>query len=114
MNEKNETILITDDDAFSRSLAQSHLADLGYTNVLVAENGRKALDILRSRKVDLLLLDMMMPELPGIEVLREIKSDLALHDTPVIVISGETEIDSAVKAIDLGAEDYLGKPVNVG
>jgi class 3 adenylate cyclase/CheY-like chemotaxis protein len=113
-NEKGETVLVVDDDSFSRSLARSHLADLGYVNILIAETGKKALDILRTTKVDLMLLDMMMPDMSGLDVLREIKSDLALHGTPIIVISGENDLDTVVTAIELGAEDYLSKPVNAG
>ena len=83
----------------------------GY-EVLLAEDGYKALDLLASSDIDLVLLDIMMPELDGYEVLSRMKADDDLHNIPVIMITAVDELDSTVKCIELGAEDYLPKPFN--
>jgi class 3 adenylate cyclase len=76
----------------------------------VAENGRIALDLIRVKPFDLILLDVMMPEMNGYQVLEQLKSDSRLRDIPVIVLSALDEIGSVVRCIELGAEDYLPKP----
>jgi len=80
--------------------------------VTLAENGRVALDTLSREPYDLLLLDIEMPEMNGIQVLEQLKSDLQLRDLPVIVTSAIEGVDNVVRCIELGAEDYLHKPVN--
>ena len=77
-----------------------------------AENGRVALEMLRREPFDLLLLDIEMPEMNGLQVLEQLKADLQLRDLPVIVTSVIEGLDSVVRCIELGAEDYLHKPVN--
>ncbi|MFN0317253.1 MAG: adenylate/guanylate cyclase domain-containing protein, partial [Burkholderiales bacterium] len=77
-----------------------------------AANGREALGLLRSLSVNLVLLDVRMPKLDGYQVLQEIKADPALRDIPVLMISAVDEIESVVRCIELGAEDYLPKPFN--
>ena len=74
-----------------------------------AENGLKALEKLRSEPFDLVLLDIVMPEMDGHQVLEEMKKDSKLHDVPVIVISSSDELESIVRGIALGADDYLTK-----
>ena len=81
--------------------------------VATAENGRMALEMLRREPFDLLLLDLEMPEMNGFEVLEQLGRDLALRDVPVVVTSSLEGIDNIVRSIELGAEDYLTKPVNV-
>ena len=78
-------------------------------SVSQADGGRTALDMLRSEAFDLVLLDILMPEVDGFQVLREMKDDTALRDVPVIVISALEEMDSVVKCIEMGAEDHLPK-----
>jgi class 3 adenylate cyclase/ActR/RegA family two-component response regulator len=102
-------ILIVDDNAGNRELLGRRLEREGH-RVQLAENGAEALELLRSRRVDLVLLDVMMPQVDGYEVLRQLKSDEALHDIPVLMISAVDEIESVVRCIELGAEDYLPKP----
>src|SRR6185369_10375003 len=82
-------------------------------SVASAENGRVALEALRREAFDLLLLDMEMPEMDGFQVLEQLKGDLALRDLPVVVTSSLEGIQNVVRCIELGAEDYLQKPVNV-
>jgi class 3 adenylate cyclase len=107
-----DRILVVEDDAFSRNLLVQLLTNQGYRRVEVAADGRQALDRLRRGGIDLVLLDIEMPHLDGIEVLRRLKDDPALRPLPVIVISGVGEVASIVRCIDFGAEDYLSKPFN--
>jgi DNA-binding response OmpR family regulator len=80
--------------------------------VATAENGRRALECLQTQSFDLVLLDIMMPEMNGYQVLEAMKADPNLRDMPVIMISAVDELDSVVRCIELGAEDYLPKPFN--
>ena len=105
------TILITDDNRVNRLLLARGLEQQGHT-VVFAEHGREALDLLRARPFDLMLLDVLMPELDGYEVLADLKLDPHLRDIPVIMTSALDELDSVVKCIEMGAEDYLTKPIN--
>jgi class 3 adenylate cyclase len=102
-------VLVVDDNESNREMLSRRLSRQGY-RVEVAANGREALDVLRAQRVDLVLLDVMMPEMDGYEVLQRLKSDPALRDIPVLMISALDEIDSVVRCIQLGAEDYLSKP----
>jgi class 3 adenylate cyclase len=81
-------------------------------SVVFAEHGREALEVLRERDFDLILLDVEMPELDGYQVLAELQVDPHLRDIPVLVTSALDELDSVVKCIEMGAEDYLTKPIN--
>jgi class 3 adenylate cyclase len=105
------TILIADDNRVNRLLLARGLEQEGHT-VAFAEDGREALELLRQRRFDLLLLDVLMPELDGYEVLAELQDDPHLRDIPVVVTSALDEIDSVVRCLEMGAEDYLTKPVN--
>ena len=104
-------LLVADDNKVNRLLLTRNLELLGHT-VASAENGRVALEMLRRERFDVVLLDMEMPELDGFAVLEAMKGDLALRDTPVIVTSSLEGLDHVVRCIELGAEDYLPKPVN--
>lgn len=103
------TLLVVDDNATNRDLLSRQLARQGYT-VSTAQNGREALEMLRTQDFDLVLLDILMPEVNGIEVLQQVKGDPGLRDIPVIMISALDEIASVVRCIEMGAEDYLSKP----
>jgi class 3 adenylate cyclase len=104
-------ILIADDNRVNRLLLGRGLEQQGHT-VVFAEHGREALDLLRKDDFDLLLLDVLMPELDGYEVLAELKHDPHLREIPVIMTSSLDELDSVVKCVEMGAEDYLNKPIN--
>ena len=105
-------VLIADDNEDNRFTLSMRLEGCGYSNVVTAENGREALEKMRAGPVDLVLLDIMMPELDGYGVLEEIRADTALRDIPVVVISALEDINSVVRCIELGATDYLTKPFN--
>ena len=105
------TVLVVDDNEMNRDMLSRRLERQGH-KVIAAENGRKALELLESTKVDLVLLDILMPELDGLQTLERLKGDNALRHTPVIMLSALDEIDSVVRCIEIGADDYLPKPFN--
>lgn len=104
-------ILIVDDNKVNRLLLSRSVEMLGHA-VVLAENGRIAMARLAEGSFDLLLLDIEMPEMDGFEVLAAIKADPELRGLPVIVTSSVEGLDNIVRCLELGAEDYLPKPVN--
>jgi signal transduction histidine kinase len=102
---------VVDDDANNREVLSRRLERQGH-QVVAAANGKDALALLAGQGFDLVLLDLMMPEMDGFEVLRQIKADPALSETPVVMISALSEIESVARCIEMGAEDYLPKPFN--
>lgn len=104
-------LLVVDDDEGNRDVLSQRLKKQGYT-VANARDGRQALEMLESSAFDLVLLDIMMPEMDGYEVLRRLKANDRLHNVPVIMISALSEMESVVRCIEMGAEDYLTKPFN--
>src|SRR5256714_4890811 len=104
-------LLVVDDNKDNRLLLTRSLELQGHT-VASAENGRVALEMLQRESFDLLLLDMEMPEIDGFQVLERLINDRQLRDLPVIVTSSLEGITNVVRCIELGAEDYLTKPVN--
>ena len=105
--------LVVDDSRVNRLVLVRHLAGLGI-EAMEAENGAEALELLRATPsaFDLVLLDVLMPELDGYETLAAMKADDGLRHVPVLVVSGVEELDSVVRCIELGATDYLTKPIN--
>ncbi|MEO8537831.1 MAG: adenylate/guanylate cyclase domain-containing response regulator [Betaproteobacteria bacterium] len=104
-------LLVVDDNKVNRLLLTRSLVLQGHA-VASAENGRIALEMLRGQRYDLVLLDIEMPEMDGFQVLEQMMSDLVLRDLPVIVTSSLEGMENVVRCIELGAEDYLPKPVN--
>ena len=104
-------VLIVDDGEMNRKVLRAALEREGHVTVQAAD-GREALALLADRPVDVVLLDLVMPELDGYATLAAIKADEALRHLPVIVISGVDELDSVVRCIEMGAADYLPKPFN--
>jgi DNA-binding response OmpR family regulator len=108
---ENASYLIVDDNEMNRMMLARVLKG---ENCLIeyAENGRLAMDAMRAHNFDVVLLDLMMPEMDGYQVLREMKADKKLRHIPVIVVSALDNMDSVVSCIQMGAEDYLTKPFN--
>jgi adenylate cyclase len=102
-------ILVVDDNAMNRDLLLRQLARSGYM-VDTANDGVEALERIADREYDLILLDVLMPRLDGVETLRRIRADERLQDVPVLMLSSLDEVDSALRCIELGAEEYLPKP----
>jgi class 3 adenylate cyclase len=105
--------LVVEDSRVNRLVLERQLTELGL-EFLEAENGLDALDLLRAHaaSIDVVLLDVVMPELDGYDTLAAMKSDEAIRHIPVIMVSGVEELDSVVRCIELGATDYLTKPIN--
>jgi len=104
-------LLVVDDNRVNRLLLGRALEQLGHT-VTFAENGREGLEALRRQRVDLILLDIEMPEMDGYQALAALAADPHLRDIPVVMMSSVEEVDSVARCIEMGAEDYLFKPVN--
>jgi len=104
-------MLVVDDNRVNRLLLTRALQQHGH-RVSNAENGRIAMEMLRSERFDVLLLDIDMPEMNGFEVLEALLVDSNLRDIPVVMTSASDELDRVVKCIEMGADDYLVKPLN--
>ena len=103
------SLLIVDDNSMNRIMLSRYTKRLGYQSTLV-ENGRQALEKLQNESFDLVLLDVQMPEMDGYQVLEQMKTHPYLREIPVIMISAVDELESTVRCIELGAQDYLPKP----
>jgi adenylate cyclase len=110
-NHGGARLLLVDDNKVNRLLLGRNLELMGH-KVTAVENGRVALKTLKSETFDLMLLDIEMPEMDGFQVLSQLAKDLDLRDLPVIVTSSLEGVENVVRCIELGAEDYLNKPVN--
>jgi adenylate cyclase len=108
---QSSRILVVDDNVSNRDVLARRLTREGH-QVVTASNGASALELIGSHEFDLVLLDLIMPEMNGFEVLRRLKATEHTQDLPVIVISALDELDSVVRCIESGAEDYLTKPFN--
>jgi CheY-like chemotaxis protein len=102
-------ILVVDDSRTNRDMLSRRLERLGY-RVETAEEGPQALRRMRAQEFDLVLLDIMMPEMDGFAVLQQLKADDALRHIPIIMISALDELESVARCIEMGAADYLPKP----
>ena len=114
MNAVRGHLLVVDDDRLNRMVLSRALREQGYTTE-TAENGWQALELLcqqHRRGFDVVLLDVLMPELDGYQTLARIKNESALKHIPVIMISAVDEMDSVIRCIKMGATDYLPKPFN--
>jgi CheY-like chemotaxis protein len=105
------SLLVVDDTEINRDLLSRRLRRDGHT-VTVAENGRQALELLRSVSFDLVLLDIIMPEANGLQVLEQLKADPRLRYLPVIMISALDEVGGVARCLQMGADDYLSRPFN--
>ena len=105
-------LLVVDDNEDNRYLLLQRLNREGYNNLLQAGDGAEAMQLLATHDVDLVLLDVLMPELDGFEVLGQMRERAELRNIPVIMISAIDQLDTVVRCIEAGAEDYLQKPFN--
>lgn len=105
-------ILVVDDAVDNRNIITRRLARLGHA-FMEAEDGYQALDLIRKRAPDLVLLDLMMPGINGIDVLKEIRKSYSQAELPVIMVTARTEEETVVEALDAGANDFLTKPISI-
>src|SRR5205085_4900201 len=105
-------VLVADDDQDIRALFRAALEREGFT-VLLASNGRRAMQLVRSAPVSVMLLDLNMPGVDGIETLRELRADASLRTLPVILVTGSASEADRISGLDRGADDVVVKPVSV-
>ena len=110
MEPAQSSLLVVDDNEMNRDMLARRLARRGYT-VAVAADGQQALQMLEAQSFDLILLDIMMPGISGYDVLVLLKRDPRFRDIPVIMISALSELDSVVRCIEAGCNDYDSKPI---
>jgi class 3 adenylate cyclase len=108
---KEATLLVVDDNELNRDMLSRRLKGRGYT-VLTAEDGQQALDLVAARPFDLILLDIMMPVLSGIDVLKVLRETHSLTELPVIMATAKDQGEDIVEALTLGANDYVTKPLD--
>ncbi len=103
-------ILIVDDFSTMRRIIKNILKQLGFTNVIEADDGTTGLDKLRSEPVDFVILDWNMPKMTGIELLRTMRADEALKGIPVLMVTAEAQKENVVEAVQAGVNNYIVKP----
>ena len=107
-----KTVLIVDDNAQNLELLEVYMEDLPEARVLTAPNGIEALDCIDSDRVDLVLLDIMMPKMSGFKVCKRIKGDPKTRDIIVVMVTALSETGDVERAAECGTDDYLSKPVD--
>lgn len=110
MLDQNMKILVVDDFSTMRRIIKNILREIGYNNVEEADDGTTALEKLRTAKFDFVVTDWNMPNMPGIELLKAIRSDGALRDTPVLMVTAEAAKENIVSAVQAGVNNYIVKP----
>jgi two-component system, chemotaxis family, chemotaxis protein CheY len=105
-------VLVVDDAATMRRIVRSLLRELGLKNIREAEDGEMALEDLKRQKADLVVSDWAMPKMTGIELLRAIRQDEALKDTPVLMVTAESKKENIMEAVQAGVNNYIVKPFN--
>ena len=110
INKEDANILIVDDIEDNRYTLERRLKRDGYTNIFLAEGGKTALEMASENKFDLILLDLMMPDMSGLEVLKYLKGDPLQRSIPVIMVTASDEVETAAECIINGADDFITKP----
>ncbi len=103
-------ILIVDDFATMRRIVKNILKQIGFSNIIEADDGSTALEILKSDKIDLVLCDWNMPKVSGLDMLKQMKADSELKDTPFLMITAEAQKQNIVEAVQAGVSNYIVKP----
>src|SRR5262245_65470336 len=112
MNAESSSILIVDDEELNSEGLARRLQRHGYA-VIVVNSGRQAIELLGERRFDLVLLDVMMPGMSGLEVLKLLRRVDSLIDLPIIMVTAKRESEDVVEALELGANDYVTKPLDI-
>ena len=109
---KAAKIMIVDDEPLNVKIVRKHLANAGYTNFITTTDSKHALETMAHEKPGVVLLDVMMPEIGGLEMLERVRADRELANTPVIIMTADGHRETMVKALKLGATDYVNKPLD--
>ena len=105
-------IMLVDDDAVTIQIVRQHLESVGYHDFVICTNAASALDQLRQERPDIVLLDVVMPAVNGLQILRQLREDDEFSRTPVIILTASTNPETKFKALESGATDFLAKPVD--
>ncbi|MCX5854688.1 MAG: chemotaxis response regulator CheY [Deltaproteobacteria bacterium] len=108
--DKQMKILVVDDFATMRKVIRNLLKQVGYENIAEAEDGVTALKALKSQKVDLIVSDWNMPNMTGLELLKEVRADEELKQTPFLMVTAEALQDNVIAAVKAGVSNYIVKP----
>ena len=108
--ELDMNVLIVDDFATMRRILRNILRQIGFTNITEADNGKAALTELKKQQFDLVLCDWNMPEMSGLELLQNLKSDDGLKDVPFVMVTAEANKDNIIEAVKAGVSSYVVKP----
>ena len=109
---RSSTVMMVDDDPIMLEVVQTYLEEAGYTSFVTTSEPRQAMDLFLQQRPDILLLDLMMPEVSGFDILAQVRAHEELRYTPVIILTAESEPTTKLKALELGATDLLTKPVD--
>ena len=110
----NETarIAIIDDEPINIKIVRKHLQVAGYSRFITTSDSTAAMQLLIAEKPDIVLLDVMMPQVDGIEILQQVRADPQLRHTPVLILTASTDTQTKLRALNAGATDFLAKPVD--
>lgn len=106
----NMKVLIVDDFATMRRIVKNILTQLGYKNVIEADDGTTALDVLKSEKVELIISDWNMPKMTGLDLLKAVRADASMANTPFIMVTAEAQQDNIILAVKAKVSQYIVKP----
>jgi two-component system chemotaxis response regulator CheY len=106
----NMKVLIVDDFATMRRIVKNILTQLGYKNIIEADDGSTAVDVLKNQKVDLIISDWNMPKMTGLELLKHVRADASLANTPFIMVTAEAQQDNIILAVKAKVSQYIVKP----
>ena len=109
---KTAKIMIIDDEPITLEMAKAYLEEAGYSNFILVDKSTEAMQQIEDSKPDILLLDLMMPEVSGYDILEQVRGHLKFRYLPIIVLTASTDTESKLLALDLGATDFLAKPVD--
>jgi len=106
----NMKVLVVDDFATMRRIVKNILTQLGFKNIVEADDGTTAVDVLKSEKVDMIISDWNMPKMTGLELLKHVRADAGMADTPFIMVTAEAQQDNIILAVKAKVSQYIVKP----
>lgn len=106
----NMKVLVVDDFATMRRILKSILKQIGFTNIIEADDGSSALAMLKKDKVDMIMSDWNMPKVTGLDLLKAVRSDESTKDIPFLMVTAEGQKDSVIQAVQAGVSNYIVKP----
>lgn len=109
---RNSLIMMVDDEATAIEMTRTHLHEAGYTNFVSTTDPFQVVGLLKELKPELLLLDLMMPGMSGLELLERIDREGILKDVPAIIVTASTDVQTKFRALQLGASEFLTKPID--